>query len=137
MRCATKAVDPPTPSADPTIYIVDDDEAVRDSLSLLLESHGMQVESYGSATSFLAEFRRGGEGCLLLDLHMPDIGGIDLLERFGPRMIDIPVVVISGKADSASRARAIAAGAKAVLDKPFRDMDLISAIQSAMSCFRA
>lgn len=124
------------PSSDPTIYVVDDDEAVRDSLTLLLESHGMLVKAYESAGAFLAEYQTGAAGCLLLDLHMPGMSGIDLLEQFAPGKIDIPVIVISGKADATTRSRAAAAGANAVLDKPFRDQDLLSAIQTAMSAYR-
>lgn len=137
MASASLIDDRHTPASEPTIYVVDDDEAVRDSLTLLLESHGMHVKAYDSPNAFLAEYQGGTVGCLLLDLHMPGMSGIDLLEQFAPRTVDIPVIVISGKADPASRSRAVAAGANAVLDKPFRDHDLLSAIQAAMAADRA
>ena len=98
------------PDGARTIYIVDDDEAVRDSLALLLESHGLAVKAYQSADAFLGDYRPGRDGCLVLDLHMPGMGGIDLLERFRPGALDMPVIIISGQADSASRTRAAAAG---------------------------
>jgi two-component system, LuxR family, response regulator FixJ len=125
------------PGADPVIFVVDDDEAVRESLVLLLDSHGIAAKGYGSGGAFLAEFTPTRNGCLVLDLHMPDISGFDLLERHLPGNLDIPVVVISAHADAATRARAMAAGATAVLDKPFRDRELIAAVRHAIAAHQS
>jgi two-component system, LuxR family, response regulator FixJ len=125
------------PGADPVIFVVDDDEAVRESLVLLLDSHGIAAKGYGTGSAFLAEFTPIPNGCLILDLHMPDISGFDLLEQYLPGNLDIPVIVISAHADAATRARAMAAGAKAVLDKPFRDRELIAAVRDAITAHRS
>ncbi|HEX6979516.1 MAG TPA: response regulator [Alphaproteobacteria bacterium] len=116
----------------PTIYLVDDDEAVRDSLTVLLESYGLSVRAYDSALAFLADYRPGEHACLLLDLHMPGMSGLDLLERTPPGRLGMPVIVITGRADPDARRRALAAGVGAVLDKPFRDDDLLTAIVRAV-----
>jgi two-component system response regulator FixJ len=115
-----------------TVYLVDDDEAVRDSLSILLESHGMDVRAFESCAEFLAGYVAGPNSCLVLDLHLPVMGGLDLLESRPAGALGIPVIVISGHADAMARGRALAAGAAAVLDKPFEDHLLLSTIQRAL-----
>jgi two-component system response regulator FixJ len=121
---------------NPTVYIVDDDEAVRDSLALMLESQGLSAKAYESGSAFIGDYKPGVPGCLVLDLHMPGMSGLELLERFAPGRLDIPVVIISGRADANDKARAIASGAKAVLDKPFRQQDLLAAIFGAIGGHR-
>lgn len=117
-----------------TVYIVDDDEAVRDSLSILLESHGIAVKAFESCPELLGELARNGHdrGCLLLDLHLPEMSGLDLLERYPPEKLGMPVVMISGRADPAVKGRALSAGVEAVIDKPFSQDHLLAVIASAM-----
>ena len=116
----------------PTVFLIDDDEAVRDSLGVLLESHGLTVKSYASCPEFLAGYIAEPESCLLLDLHLPKMSGLDLLEKFPPERLGMPVIVISGRADSATRRRALDKGVRAVLDKPFTQDVLMSAISQAL-----
>jgi FixJ family two-component response regulator len=123
-------------SLDPTIYIVDDDEAVRDSLALMLESHGIAAKTYGSGAAFIGDYSPDAPGCLVLDLHMPDMSGLQLLERLAHSGLNVPVVIISGRADTADKARVTAAGAKAILDKPFSREDLLAAIYIAIGARR-
>lgn len=119
-------------TSPPVVYLVDDDEAVRDSLTILLESHGLLVRGYESALAFLADAKPAVRACLVLDLHMPGMSGLDLLEQAPPQRLGMPVVVISGRADPDAKKRALAAGVQAVLDKPFRDDDLLMAIAHAL-----
>jgi FixJ family two-component response regulator len=121
------------PAAIPVVYIVDDDEAVRDSLGLLLESHGFSFEAFDSAKEFMRSYRKGKPGCLVLDMQMPVMNGIEMLERLGPGGLDMPVIMISGHADAALVARALQAGVSKVIDKPFRDHELLSAIRDSLS----
>lgn len=125
------------PASDPTIYIVDDDEAVRDSLALMLESHGIAAKTYDSGVAFMGDYIPGSPGCLVLDLHMPHMDGFELLERLANRGLSVPVVVISGRADTAEKTRATAAGVKAILDKPFSREELLAAIYVAVGTHRS
>ena len=116
-----------------TAYVVDDDDAVRDSMRVLLESYGMDVEDFPSACDFL---KRGLKGltlsCLLLDLHMPGMGGLELLERLRASGDRIPAIVITGKGDQTSRSRVVGAGAQLMLEKPVDDEELAHAIAAAL-----
>jgi FixJ family two-component response regulator len=116
----------------PTVFLIDDDEAVRDSLGVLLESHGLSVKSYASCPEFLAGYIAEPESCLLLDLHLPNMTGLDLLEQFPPERLGMPVILISGRADAASRQRALGKGVRTVLDKPFTQEALMAAIAQAI-----
>jgi FixJ family two-component response regulator len=114
------------------IHIVDDDDAVRDSMRALLESVGFYVHDYSSAIEFL---KRGGErskGCLLLDLHMPVMSGIDLLEHMQSEGMSLPTIVITGRSDPMLRERALKSGALALIDKPVTDEALLGAIGRAL-----
>lgn len=115
------------------VYVVDDDEAVRDSLGLLLETHGIASESFDSAEKFFSRYRSGSGNCLVLDMRMPGMGGVEMLEKLAREGFALPVVMISGHADSAMAARALAAGARSVVAKPFRDHELLAAIKSAIA----
>jgi FixJ family two-component response regulator len=118
-----------------TVSAVDDDEAVRDSLRALLESHEMSVRDYSSAMEFLADTDGHGTepDCIILDLHMPSLSGIELLEILRRRRVPTPVIILTGRGDADLRARAQRLGAVAVLDKPVADDVLVSAIESAVS----
>jgi two-component system response regulator FixJ len=118
---------------EPTIHLVDDDDAVRDSLKTLLQSYGMVVRDYASAEAFLTNLGSDERGCLILDLHLPIVGGLDLIKIMRQRRIRLPVVFITGRSDKATRARALEAGAIAFLDKPVPEESLTAAIRLALT----
>jgi two-component system response regulator FixJ len=113
------------------VHLVDDDEAVRDSLKTLLESYGLDVRCYSSALEFLANAGAWEPGCLVLDLHLPVVSGLDLVTMMRQRQIWLPVVFITGRSDKETRERALRAGAVDFLDKPVQENALMSAIHSA------
>jgi two-component system response regulator FixJ len=115
-----------------TIYIVDDDDSVRDSARALLEAYDHVVEDFASARDILETFDRLDEGCLLLDLNMPEMGGIELLELLRSRGDTIPVIVVTAQNDIGVLDRARRAGAYAVLEKPV-DNTLIKTISNALA----
>ena len=116
----------------PTIYVVDDDDAVRDSLKILLESYHLAVRDFGSVPEFLNAPMAVENSCLVLDLHMPAMGGFDVMNTLARRGVPLPVVVITGRIDARTRARALEAGAVAVLEKPMDDRTLMNAIDGAL-----
>ena len=115
----------------PSIFVVDDDEPVRDSTRALLESHGMAVATYESAGAFLAEasFREGD--CLILDNHMPGMTGLELVDVLHARDIRISVIMFTGRSDKTLKERALRAGVLIVLDKPVNEEYLLQAISIA------
>lgn len=115
----------------PPVYIVDDDEAVRDSMRLLLESSGFIARDFASADLFLRA-DSNDMGCLLLDLHMPGISGLELLRLIRARGVRRPVIVISGRRDPVQDADVWAAGATALLSKPFDDQQLLAMVLQAL-----
>ncbi len=115
-------------SDDFTIFIVDDDEAVRDSLKLLLESHGCRVEDFGSTRDFLHTFRPGPGQCLVLDHHLADQTGLAFLESNEGAALNLPVIVVTGGGDQGLKERAFRAGADAYFDKPLNDAVLVATI---------
>ena len=115
----------------PSVYIVDDDEAVRDSIRLLLESSGFVAREFASADLFLRT-DTGDMGCLLLDLHMPGISGLELLRLLRSRGLKRPVIVVSGRRDPVQDAEVWAAGASALLSKPFDDQQLLDLVTEAL-----
>jgi len=115
------------------IHIVDDDDAVRDSLRALLESLGFEVLDYPSAKDFLARRGANTQACLLLDLHMPAMTGLELLEHMQATQTQLPTIVITGRGDALSKARALLGGAIAFIDKPVADDALLGAIDGAFA----
>ncbi len=113
-------------SPTPLIYLVDDEFAVRDSLTLFIESTGRQIKSFDSAQAFLNDYDTKQPGCLILDVKMPSMTGHELQEELTARSITIPIIFISGNADIPDSARAFRAGAVDFLEKPF-DNDLLLA----------
>ena len=114
------------------IFIVDDDESVRDSLRLLLECAGFEVRVFGSCREFLAAGRIGEGDCLILDVHMTGMNGLDLLEWMRGRGDRVAVILITGRLDAATRSRAQAAGALAVVEKPYKAGEIFALVQHAL-----
>ncbi|MBP2300876.1 response regulator transcription factor [Azospirillum picis] len=107
------------------VHIVDDDEPVRDSLKALLEAFAFDVRDFSSCRDFLDRFDGNPRGCLVLDLHMPVMSGLELLERHRDDLHGMPVIMVSGRGDPATFARAREAGVVAVLEKPFDEDQLL------------
>jgi FixJ family two-component response regulator len=116
----------------PVIYIVDDDQGVRDALSSLFRSEGLAVETSGSAREFLDRTRRDAPGCLVLDVQMPGLSGLDLQRELAELNLQIPIIFITGHADVPMTVQAMKAGAVEFLTKPFRDADLLGAVRNAL-----
>jgi RNA polymerase sigma factor (sigma-70 family) len=116
-----------------TVFVVDDDQAMRNSLKWLISSVGMRVECFGSADEFLASHHGGGAGCLLLDVRMPGMSGLELQEILAERNITLPVIIITGHGDVAMAVRAMKAGAIDFIEKPFNDELLLDAIRNALA----
>jgi two-component system response regulator FixJ len=113
------------------IHVVDDDPAVRDSLRMLLETSGYDVRVFDSAGAFLAS-QPQGIGCVLTDVRMPDIDGLELLRRLRAQETRLPVIVMTGQGDIAIAVRAMKAGAVDFLEKPFEDASLFEAVARAL-----
>jgi RNA polymerase sigma factor (sigma-70 family) len=122
-----------TPLSKATVFVVDDDQAMRNSLKWLIESVGVQVESFGSADEFLAQYHPGRSGCLVLDVRMPGMSGLDLQEYLAEKGIHIPVVIITGHGDVPMAVRAMKSGAIDFIEKPFNDEALLDAIRRAIA----
>ncbi|MDH5786421.1 MAG: response regulator transcription factor [Chromatiales bacterium] len=119
-----------------TVFIVDDDEAVRNSLSFLMQSVGLQTESFESASHFLDASPAGRAGCLLLDIRMPGMSGLELQGELEERDIQLPVIFISGHADVPMAVRALKSGAFDFIEKPFNDQLLLDCVQRAIESDR-
>jgi two-component system, LuxR family, response regulator FixJ len=115
------------------IYIVDDDDAVRDSLRALLESADFVVSDYNSANEFLSQRKNSHNACLVVDLHMPVMSGIELLERLQAEGSQLPAIVITGRSDPVLKEHALRSGAVAIFDKPISDETLLGAIGRAFA----
>jgi two-component system, LuxR family, response regulator FixJ len=119
-------------NARPTIFIVDDDAAVRDALKLLLRSVGQAVETYGSAQEFLDAHGEDRPGCLVLDIRMPGMSGLELQQKLNEKHSILPIIFITGHGDVPMAVEAMQAGAVDFIQKPFRDQDLIDRINQAL-----
>ena len=115
-----------------TIHIVDDDEAIRQSLDFMLRKAGHGVETYASGTTFLKAVTRDTRGCVLLDVRMPEIDGLEVQARLAERGITLPVVMLTGHGDVTLAVRAVKAGAIDFLEKPFERSVLLAAIDEAL-----
>ncbi len=118
---------------EPIVYVIDDDEAVRQSLEFLLQTAGIQVRGFESAKAFLAVLPDVRSGCIITDVRMPDITGIDLLRRVKELNLPLPVIVITGHGDIALAVEAMKIGAIDFLEKPFDDDLLLSAVRTALN----
>ncbi|WP_343729294.1 response regulator transcription factor [Duganella sp.] len=119
--------------SDALIYIVDDEAPLRDAISSLLRSVGMQVASFASVAEFLAQPRREITSCLLLDVRMPGVSGLDFQAELNRDGVALPIIFMTGHGDIPMSVRAMKAGAVDFLAKPFRDQDLLDAIHAALS----
>lgn len=120
------------PNTEPTVFVVDDDEGVRDSLSMLIDADGLRVEAYGSACAFLDQYQAARPGCLILDMRLPDLGGLDLLERLADRNSLLPVIILTGHGDVPAAVHAMKVGAMDFIEKPFNARQLLDRIRQAI-----
>jgi len=116
----------------PTIFIVDDDSAVRDALKLLLRSVGQAVETFGAGQEFLDAYNDDRAGCLVLDIRMPGMSGLELQQKLNEKHAILPIIFITGHGDVPMAVEAMQAGAVDFIQKPFRDQDLIDRINQAL-----
>ena len=119
-------------TADAIVFVIDDDESMREALKSLIRSVGLSVETFASAHEFLQSRRPDIPACLILDVRMPGLSGLDLQRDLGEANIHIPIIFITGHGDIPMSVRAMKAGAVEFLTKPFRDQDLLDAIQQAL-----
>jgi two-component system, LuxR family, response regulator FixJ len=118
--------------ADKLVHVIDDDDALRESLAFLLRTARIEVESYASAGTFLEALPSSQLSCVITDLRMPDMSGIDLLRRLRELKIDVPVIVITGHGDVPLAVEAMKTGAIDFLEKPFDDEVLLASVRSAL-----
>jgi RNA polymerase sigma factor (sigma-70 family) len=119
-------------SGAPVVFVVDDDRSVRSSLKFLISSVGLEVESFDSADSFLKRKLPDVPSCLVLDVRLPGLSGLDFQRELAARNIRTPIVFITGHGDIPMSVRAMKAGAVEFLTKPFRDQDLLDAVRIAL-----
>jgi len=126
-----------SPADAPTVFIIDDDAAVRASIQDLLESLGLRSESFGTAEEFLRSNRPDGPSCLVLDVRLPGVNGLDFQRRLVEAGFRIPIIFITGHGDIPMTVKAMKSGAVEFLTKPFQDRDLMGAISQALDRDRA
>jgi len=117
----------------PTTYIIDDDRMARESLKWLIESAGLPVQVFDHGLEFLEQVNTSLPGCVVLDVRMPDINGMELYTRLKQRDITMPVIIVTGHADVAMAVRAMKAGAFDFIEKPYNDALMLERVQSAIT----
>jgi FixJ family two-component response regulator len=120
----------------PVVFVVDDDPAMRDSLRWLIESTGLQVETFADAQTFLARIRPELPGCLVLDIRMPGMSGLDLQAELARRGIGLPTIMVTGHAEVPMAVRAVKAGAIDFIEKPFSDQLLLDRVRQGIDMDR-
>jgi FixJ family two-component response regulator len=123
--------------AAPIVFVVDDDPIVCASIKRLIRSLGLDVQTFSSAQDFLDATRADAPGCLVLDVRLPDLSGLDLQQELARANVDLPIIFVTGHADIPMSVRAMKAGAVEFLTKPFREQDLLDAIQHGIAQHRA
>lgn len=118
-------------TTEPTVFIVDDDQEVREAIQLLMESVGLTARSFASAQAYLDQFDSDSPGCLIVDVRMKGMSGLDLQQRLAQAPIHPPVIVITGHGDVPMAVRAVKAGAVDFIEKPFNDQTLLDAVHRA------
>jgi two-component system, LuxR family, response regulator FixJ len=121
------------PSDQATVHVIDDDEAVRQSLAFLLAAAGIEVQTYESATAFLDVAPKVKTGCVITDVRMPELSGIDLLRRLEELKLGVPVIIITGHGDVPLAVEAMKIGAVDFIEKPFDDEVLLTSVRSALN----
>jgi len=119
--------------SEPTVFIVDDDLAVARSLRWLIESVSLKVETFASSQAFLDGYDAAKPGCMVLDVRMPGMSGLELQERLATQQFRVPIIFITGHGDVQMAVRAVQAGAFDFIEKPFNDQDLLDRIQKAIA----
>src|ERR1700726_588696 len=120
----------------PIVFVVDDESAVGVSIKRLLHSVGLEARHFTSASEFLRAKRPDAPGCIVLDVRLPDLSGLDLQQELAKANVDLPVIFVTGHADIPMTVRAMKAGAVEFLTKPFREQELLEAVQRAISRHR-
>ena len=120
----------------PIVFVVDDESAVAVSIKRLLHSVGLEARHFTSANEFLRAKRPDAPGCIVLDVRLPDLSGLDLQQELAKTNVDLPVIFVTGHADIRMTVRAMKAGAVEFLTKPFREQELLEAVQRAISRHR-
>ena len=115
-----------------TVFVVDDDQAVRDSLRQLLQAVGLRVQTYASAQDFLSAYRPDTPGCLVLDIRMPGMGGLDLQSQLVQQGVRLPIIFLTGHGDVPAAVQALKAGAMDFLQKPVNSQSLLDLVQQAV-----
>jgi len=118
--------------ADSIVFVVDDDSSIREAIAILVKLAGLRVETFGTAQEFLRSKRPDLPGCVVLDVELPGLSGLDLQRELTAHGIKLPIIFITGYGDIPMSVRAMKAGALEFLTKPFRDRDLLDAIQQAL-----
>jgi two-component system response regulator FixJ len=121
---------------EPIVFVVDDDRAMRDSLRWLLESIGLSVRTYATAADFLGDHDPAQPGCLVLDVRMPGMSGLDVQTELAKRGSELPTIVVTGHAEVAMAVRAVKAGALDFIEKPFSDQLLLDRVRQALEIDR-
>jgi RNA polymerase sigma factor (sigma-70 family) len=119
-------------TGEPTVFIVDDDQEVREAIGLLMDSIGLAAEPYASAQDYLEAFDPARPGCLVLDIRMKGMSGLDLQQRLARETVHPPVIIITGHGDVPMAVRAVKAGAVDFIEKPFNDQVLLDAVHRAL-----
>ena len=122
---------PETPTA-PIVFVIDDDGSIRAAISSLIRSVGLRVEVFASVSEFLAHKRSSTTSCLILDVRLPGVSGLEFQSELAKADAEIPIIFITGHGDIPMTVKAMKAGAVEFLTKPFRDQDLLDAIQVAL-----
>lgn len=117
----------------PTVYVIDDEEPIRDSLGLLLKSVGIASRGFSDAREFLDAYQPDWAGCLLLDVRMPHLGGLELQQELNQRGVTLPVIFMTAHGDVSMAVEAMRAGAMDFLQKPFKDDELLRRLQAALT----
>lgn len=119
------------------VHVIDDDEAVRDSLVVLLDAAGFTVSAYPSAAAFLAGVERAPSGCIVTDVFMPEVSGLELLRRLSDRLAQFPVIVLTGEANVPLAVEALKSGARDFIEKPYPPEAIVAAVGQALGRLRA
>lgn len=121
-----------TTTSDPTVFVIDDDDLVRAAIQGLLKSVGLRAETFGTTQQFLSSRRPDAPSCLVLDVRLPEVNGLDFQRQLADSGVRIPIIFITGHGDIPMSVKAMKSGAVEFLTKPFQDEDLLNAIHQAL-----